>query len=123
LFIWSLDGFLCVSVCERVSMQDTHSAFEDGIASLSLGAPIVMEFQHPDGRKVRLWLPPRSLLIMTGEARYQWTHVIALRRYARHTTVSCAVCCIGVLFRVFFVSSRHVQLRVYAYTNMRVYGV
>jgi alkylated DNA repair protein alkB family protein 8 len=33
---------------------DTHSAFEDGICSLSLGAAVVMEFQHPDGtRKVQ----------------------------------------------------------------------
>ncbi len=36
---------------------------------------VVMEFKHPtDGKKVPLLLPPRSLLVMNGEARYLWGH-------------------------------------------------
>jgi hypothetical protein len=26
-----------------------------------------------------VWLPPRSVLVLTGEARYEWTHGIASR--------------------------------------------
>ncbi|XP_066537011.1 alkylated DNA repair protein alkB homolog 8 isoform X2 [Hoplias malabaricus] len=53
---------------------DTHSAFEDTILSLSLGAKTVMDFRHPDGRSVAVVLPERSLLVMKGESRYLWTH-------------------------------------------------
>ncbi|GBG24389.1 Alpha-ketoglutarate-dependent dioxygenase alkB-like 6 [Hondaea fermentalgiana] len=61
---------------------DTHSAFTDGLASLSLGAVSVMRF-CPEGRRegvVDVLLPPRSLVIMTGEARYRFTHGILQRK-------------------------------------------
>ncbi|KAG8523386.1 Alkylated DNA repair protein alkB-8 [Galemys pyrenaicus] len=60
---------------------DTHSAFEDEIISLSLGSEIVMDFKHPDGVTVQVMLPRRSLLVMTGEARYLWTHGITPRKF------------------------------------------
>ncbi|XP_036241520.1 alkylated DNA repair protein alkB homolog 8 isoform X1 [Molothrus ater] len=60
---------------------DTHSAFEDEIISLSLGAEIVMDFKHPDGLTVAIMLPRCSLLVMTGESRYLWTHGITPRKY------------------------------------------
>ncbi|XP_042695038.1 alkylated DNA repair protein alkB homolog 8 isoform X3 [Centrocercus urophasianus] len=60
---------------------DTHSAFEDEIISLSLGSEIVMDFKHPDGHTVAVMLPRRSLLVMTGESRYLWTHGITPRKY------------------------------------------
>ncbi|KAJ0022169.1 hypothetical protein NQD34_009659 [Periophthalmus magnuspinnatus] len=60
---------------------DTHSAFEDTIMSLSLGAQTVMEFRHPDGRLVAVVLPLRSLLVMKGESRYLWTHGITPRKF------------------------------------------
>ncbi|XP_072248680.1 tRNA (carboxymethyluridine(34)-5-O)-methyltransferase alkbh8 [Leuresthes tenuis] len=60
---------------------DTHSAFEDTILSLSLGAQTVMEFRHPDGRVVAVVLPGRSLLVMKGESRYLWTHGITPRKF------------------------------------------
>uniref|UniRef100_A0AAQ4SA32 CWF19 like cell cycle control factor 2 n=1 Tax=Gasterosteus aculeatus aculeatus TaxID=481459 RepID=A0AAQ4SA32_GASAC len=60
---------------------DTHSAFEDTILSLSLGAMTVMEFRHPDGRLVAVVLPGRSLLVMKGESRYLWTHGITARKF------------------------------------------
>jgi len=84
---------------------DAHSAFEDGIVSLTLGSGIVMEFRRPEadnssgkvsvGKHHRLalppasednalhknvWLPTNSLLIMRGEARYAWQHGIAWRK-------------------------------------------
>ncbi|XP_021526484.2 alkylated DNA repair protein alkB homolog 8 [Aotus nancymaae] len=60
---------------------DTHSAFEDEIVSLSLGSEIVMDFKHPDGITVPVMLPRRSLLVMTGESRYLWTHGITCRKF------------------------------------------
>lgn len=57
---------------------DTHSVFEDTILSLSLGSACVMIFKKED-RKIDVLLPARSLLIMTGEARYAWTHGIGSR--------------------------------------------
>ncbi|KAA0702803.1 Alkylated DNA repair protein alkB -like protein 8 [Triplophysa tibetana] len=60
---------------------DTHSAFEDPILSLSLGAKTVMDFKHPDGRSVSVLLPERSLLVMKGDSRYLWTHGITPRKF------------------------------------------
>uniref|UniRef100_A0A3Q1BK79 tRNA (carboxymethyluridine(34)-5-O)-methyltransferase n=1 Tax=Amphiprion ocellaris TaxID=80972 RepID=A0A3Q1BK79_AMPOC len=60
---------------------DTHSAFEDTILSLSLGAKTVMDFCHPDGRVIAVVLPGRSLLLMKGESRYLWTHGITPRKF------------------------------------------
>ena len=51
------------------------AAFADGIASVSLGAAVVMDFAHvEDGRTAAVLLAPGDLLTMHGEARYQWTH-------------------------------------------------
>ncbi|XVE57264.1 hypothetical protein DITRI_Ditri04bG0077700 [Diplodiscus trichospermus] len=76
---------------------DTHSAFEGLIFSLSLAGPCIMEFrryttgswvpkiasvsdmkdENPEevSRKA-IYLPPRSMLILSGEARYAWHHYI-----------------------------------------------
>jgi alkylated DNA repair protein alkB family protein 8 len=69
---------------------DTHSAFENSIYSLSLAGPCVMEFRkYSDGERrdsdsdvssnflrAALFLPPRSMLLICGEARYAWHHYI-----------------------------------------------
>ncbi|XP_075706095.1 tRNA (carboxymethyluridine(34)-5-O)-methyltransferase ALKBH8 isoform X2 [Rhinoderma darwinii] len=60
---------------------DTHSAFEDEIISLSLGSEIVMDFRHLDGTSVPVMVPQRSLLVMSGEARYLWMHGITPRKF------------------------------------------
>ncbi|XP_061399762.1 alkylated DNA repair protein alkB homolog 8-like [Musca vetustissima] len=57
---------------------DTHSAFLDPILSLSLESDVVMEFRK-GLEKRSVVLPRRSLLIMSGEARYDWTHGITPR--------------------------------------------
>ncbi|XP_065188736.1 alkylated DNA repair protein alkB homolog 8-like [Sycon ciliatum] len=59
---------------------DTSWAFEDSIISLSLLSSVVMEFRHADGRWVPVWLPRRSLLVMSGESRYNWSHGITPRK-------------------------------------------
>ncbi|CAN7030939.1 unnamed protein product [Brassica rapa subsp. trilocularis] len=76
---------------------DTHSAFEDCIFSLSLAGPCIMEFRRYSAStwkaasitnddnekqdsstciKKALYLPPRSMLLLSGEARYAWNHYI-----------------------------------------------
>ncbi|XP_031838004.2 tRNA (carboxymethyluridine(34)-5-O)-methyltransferase alkbh8 [Nomia melanderi] len=57
---------------------DTHSVFEDSILSLSLGSSCIMNFKRED-KKADILLPPRSLLIMSGETRYAWSHGICPR--------------------------------------------
>ncbi|XP_066599582.1 alkylated DNA repair protein alkB homolog 8 isoform X2 [Prorops nasuta] len=57
---------------------DTHGIFEDTILSLSLGSSCVMDFKQRD-RKVPVFLPERSLLVMNGESRYAWSHGICPR--------------------------------------------
>jgi len=59
---------------------ETHSAFDGALASLSLGAPTVMDFRDARGAKRSVVLPPRSLLVLTAEARFAWSHAIAARK-------------------------------------------
>ncbi|KAJ4759014.1 RNA-binding (RRM/RBD/RNP motifs) family protein [Rhynchospora pubera] len=80
---------------------DTHSAFDDLIFSLSLAGSCIMEFrQYTEGSwnspassvvdaeeltksakpsnctRKAVFLPPRSMLLMSGEGRYAWHHYI-----------------------------------------------
>ena len=52
-----------------------HKLFGPVIASLSLGAPTSMLFNH-EGKGVQVFLPRRSLLILSGAARSNWKHSI-----------------------------------------------
>ena len=64
---------------------DCVPCFADSIASLSLGSPCVMDFTHSKtGEKSSLLLEPRSLLVLTGDARYVWQHAIAGRKTDRY---------------------------------------
>jgi alkylated DNA repair dioxygenase AlkB len=63
------------------SHVDCVPCFGPVVASLSLGSGCVMVFDHPgEQRKVELYLPARSLLIMARVARYEWTHAIPARQ-------------------------------------------
>lgn len=60
---------------------DCEPCFGPVIASLSLGAPIMMSFGNKRTREViEVDLPPRSLLVLAGEGRYEWTHSILARK-------------------------------------------
>jgi len=59
---------------------DTHSAFGDTIASLSLHGGTVMVFRRKDRQPRAVYLPRRSLLMMSGEARWAWEHYIPHRK-------------------------------------------
>jgi len=60
---------------------DCEPCFGNVIGSISLGSACVMVFQHrSNGQKAELQLEPGSMVIMTGEARYDWTHAIPARK-------------------------------------------
>lgn len=60
---------------------DCVPCFGDTILSLSLGSPCVMMFTRvEDGLQVPLLIEARSLLVMRGEARYEWKHGIPSRK-------------------------------------------
>ena len=58
---------------------DNLSLFGDTVSSLSLGSATAMEFTRGRDRR-EIILRPRSLLTLTGAARYQWTHSIPRRK-------------------------------------------
>lgn len=75
---------------------DLLNRFDDGIVGVCLGGGTSMQFARAqssrgkrdaggdavgdaDGSSHEVWLPPRSVLVLTGGARYEWTHGIAPR--------------------------------------------
>ncbi|MCF2221067.1 alpha-ketoglutarate-dependent dioxygenase AlkB [Chryseobacterium sp. PS-8] len=63
---------------------DCEPCFGDVIISISLSGSCVMNFQKDKNataeEKIPLLLPPRSLVIMKNEARYEWLHSIPNRK-------------------------------------------
>ena len=62
---------------------DCEPCFKDTIVSLSLGSGCVMNFTNrfDKTKKIPVWLAPRSLVVLNGEARYEWLHGIAARKW------------------------------------------
>lgn len=58
---------------------DVVSAFGETVASLSLGSGCAMQFSNGD-IKHDIYLEPRSLIVMSGDARYKWKHAIPARK-------------------------------------------
>ena len=60
---------------------DCIPCFGNTIISLSFGSPCVMDFIHSQSKeKISVLLPPRSLIVMQKDARYEWQHGIAARK-------------------------------------------
>lgn len=60
---------------------DCVSCFTETIVSLSLGSTCIMDFINPAAKlQASIFLEPRSLLLLSQEARYQWFHRIAARK-------------------------------------------
>ena len=61
---------------------DCEPCFKDTIVSLSLGAGCIMDFTNKSDKtkKIPVWLAPRSLVVLSGEARHGWLHGIAARK-------------------------------------------
>ena len=68
---------------------DLLTRFADGIVGVSLGSGTVMTFRRVadegspgelgEGDRWDVYLPERSVLVLTGDARYKWTHGIEQR--------------------------------------------
>lgn len=100
---------------------DTHSAFEGSIFSLSLAGPCIMEFRrYLEGAwlanatssidmkdknldnctsfsRRAIYMPPRSMLLLSGEGRYAWHHYIP-----HHKVFSLLFICSLITFTFFF---------------------
>ncbi|KAF9780043.1 hypothetical protein BJ322DRAFT_305973 [Thelephora terrestris] len=71
---------------------DLLGRYDDGIVGVSLISGCVMRFgkpdhghhrdplSHQDHQYTNLYLPPRSVVALVGDARYKWTHGIPSRR-------------------------------------------
>jgi alkylated DNA repair dioxygenase AlkB len=60
---------------------DCKTCFSDTIISLSLSSACIMDFYSiTSDIKQSLLLQPRSLVILQGDARYQWKHGISARK-------------------------------------------
>ena len=60
---------------------DCVPCFADTITSLSLGSATIMQFTHPkSGGHEELYLKERSLIVLSGPARYEWQHAIPARK-------------------------------------------
>ncbi len=58
---------------------DCTPCFGDVVVCLSLDTSVVMDLKRGD-QAIPILLEPRSLLVLRGEARYQWSHGIARRK-------------------------------------------
>jgi alkylated DNA repair dioxygenase AlkB len=64
---------------QGISAHKDYPPFDE-VASLSLLSGCLMEFVKPPAHITKtIWLEPRSLLLLTGEARHEWTHAIRPR--------------------------------------------
>lgn len=60
---------------------DCEPCFRDVIISLSLCSPCIMNFINiEDDRKIDIWMEPRSIVVLSGDARYKWMHGISPRK-------------------------------------------
>lgn len=60
---------------------DCTTCFDDTIASVSLNSTCAMEFeQFKTGKRGTMMLAPKSILVLSGEARYDWMHSIPARK-------------------------------------------
>ena len=62
---------------------DCEPCFQGTVVSLSLGSGCVMNFTNKSDKtkKIPVWLAPKSLVVLSGEARYEWLHGIAARKW------------------------------------------
>jgi alkylated DNA repair dioxygenase AlkB len=66
---------------QGIASHRDYAPYGRTVASLSLLAPCVMDFrERSSGRKEHLLLEPRSVLVLSDQARYHWEHGIAPRK-------------------------------------------
>lgn len=63
---------------------DCVPCFGPTLSSLSIGSACAMDLTAFEGEgRMSIYLAPRSLLVLTGEARFRWKHGIAARKSDR----------------------------------------
>jgi alkylated DNA repair protein alkB homolog 8 len=60
---------------------DTHSPFEEIFCSISMNSEATMTFKDLNNEVRHISLKPRSLMIFSGEGRYNWLHSIPTRKF------------------------------------------
>jgi alkylated DNA repair dioxygenase AlkB len=68
---------------QGIALHRDYQPFDRTVVSLSLLSACVMDFRDAQDRREALLLEPRSLLVLSDEARYQWQHGIARRKADR----------------------------------------
>jgi alkylated DNA repair dioxygenase AlkB len=69
---------------QGISMHRDYLSFDRTVVSLSLLSRCIMDFYLEEANlKASLLLEPRSLLILSDDARYKWQHGIAARKSDR----------------------------------------
>ena len=69
---------------QGIALHRDYEPFDRTVASISLLSRCVMDFHCvADGRRETLLLEPRSLVILSDDARYAWEHGIARRKNDR----------------------------------------
>lgn len=61
---------------QGIAAHTDSDVFGDGIASVSLGCAVTMEFSQWKGAAKKLLLPRCSALVLHQEARYKWRHAL-----------------------------------------------
>ena len=61
---------------------DCEPCFDKKIVSLSLGSGCFMDFTNKFDKKKKfsVWLAPKSIVVLSNKARYEWLHGIAARK-------------------------------------------
>ena len=65
---------------QGISAHVDSLAYGEVIRCYTLGSGATMRFTHSSGVVKELYVEPRSVYIMTGEARYQWKHEMVARK-------------------------------------------
>jgi len=60
---------------QGITAHTDRDTFGPVICGISIGGDTVMTFER-GSEKFDLFLPSRSMMIMSGPARYEWTHAI-----------------------------------------------
>jgi len=70
-------------LCQGIhSHIDKTHCFESVVGSVGLGSSCIMEFKNPNNDvQVDVFFERRTAVVLSGDARYIWTHGIPARTY------------------------------------------
>ncbi len=66
---------------QGINAHTDHNDYDDFVCCFTFNSGGTMEFTNKTtGEKVELWTRPNSLYVMSGDARYKWTHEMRPRK-------------------------------------------